>query len=70
MTEDTKADIEMGQLALGLVMEDFRRRLERKEMSEADVAELVESALKKFPGDFEPRVRQVVARYSQGRHAA
>ncbi len=70
MTEEMKADIEMGQLALGLVMEDFRRRLERKEMSEADIAELVESALKRFPSDFEPQIRKLVARYSQEPQAA
>ena len=70
MTEETKADIEMGQLALGLVMEDFRRRLERKEMSEADIAELVESALMRFPRDFEPQIRQLVARYSDAPQAA
>lgn len=70
MTEATQADIEMGQFALGLVMEDFRRRLDRKEMTEAEVAELVTSALKRFPSDFEPKVRDLVASYSADRQAA
>lgn len=64
MTSSARADIEMGQLALALVMEDFRRRLERKDVTEMELADLVTAALKRFPPDFEAELREYIAVHS------
>ena len=64
MTSSTRADIEMGQLALALVMEDFRRRLERKDTTEAEFADLVTTALGRFPPEFESGLRDYMASHA------
>ena len=64
MTTPARAEIEMGQLGLALVMEDFRRRIESKAMTEADVAELMTAALGRFPPEFEPRLREFLASHA------
>lgn len=57
MTDLPIREIEMGQLALALVIEDFRKRVRREETTEAEVAEIFEAALSHFPADFEVDVR-------------
>ena len=64
MTTPARSDIEMGQLGLALVMEDFRRRIESRAMTEADVAELMTAALDRFPPEFEPRLREFLASHT------
>lgn len=64
MTDPSRADIEMGQLALALVMEDFGRRIAREEATEAEVAAIVDAALGRFPPEFESGLRDYMARRS------
>lgn len=61
MTTPARAAIEMGQLALALVMEDFRRRIEAKSVTEAEFADLITAALVRFPPEFEADLRAFMA---------
>lgn len=61
MNTQTRTRIEMGQLALSLVLEDFRRRVERGEMTETVVADIVSDALGRFPPEFEADLRSYMA---------
>lgn len=65
MNTSTRTQIEMGQLALSLVLEDFRRRVEREEMTEAAVADIVRDALGRFPPEFEADLRSYMATASR-----
>lgn len=64
MTTPARAAVEMGQLALALVIEDFRRRIEAKTMTEAEFADLVTAALGRFPPEFEADLRAFMATHT------
>ena len=64
MTVPARAEIEMGQLGLALIMEDFRRRIERSEMTEEALADLLNGALNRFPPEFETELRGYLATHS------
>ena len=53
--------MEQGQLALALVMADFQRRVDRQEVKEVEVAELMTAALGRFPPEFQPEIRAELA---------
>lgn len=64
MTPPALSDVQMGKFALALVMEDLRRRVEREETSEAEVAELVTAALDRFPDEFQSNLRTYAASHA------
>jgi len=64
MTAPARAEVEMGQLGLALVMEDFRRRIERGDMSEEAFADLLTGALNRFPPEFETELRGYLSSHS------
>lgn len=61
MTSDERMKMEQGQLALALVMADFQRRVDRKEVKEVEIAELMTAALGRFPPEFQPEIRAELA---------
>lgn len=70
MTDLPVRELEMGQLALALVIEDFRQRVARQETTETEVAAVMESALAHFPPEFEPDIRKFLATARADRTAA
>lgn len=61
MTDLPVRELEMGQLALALVLEDFRQRVAREQTTEAEVVAVMEAALSHFPPEFEPDIRRFLA---------
>lgn len=59
--DETKA-MDLGKLALAIVIEDLRARVSKAQLSEDEARELVAAALHRFPPDMHPELHALVDR--------